>query len=179
MSFSLDHTIALLERTPPTLAALLRDLPDAWTRTNEGAETFSPYDVIGHLIHGEKTDWMARARIILEHGEARPFDRYDRFAQARDSASRPLGALLDEFATLRRENLASLRALKLGPADLERRGTHPILGTVTLGQLLATWAAHDLTHLHQIARAMAHQVRAEVGPWNVFLGVLRCQGHSD
>jgi hypothetical protein len=179
MSFSLDHTIALLERTPPTLAALLRDLPDAWTRANEGAATFSPYDVIGHLIHGEKTDWMARARIILEHGEARPFDRYDRFAQSRESAGRSLAALLEEFAKLRAENLAALRGLKLSPGDLERRGTHPVLGTVTLRQLLATWAAHDLTHLHQIARAMAHQYRGEVGPWDVFLGVLRCQGHSD
>ena len=179
MSFSLDDTIALLERTPATLAAQLEGLPDAWARTNEGAETFSPYDVVGHLIHGEKTDWMARARIILEHGEARPFDRYDRFAQARESAGRPLGALLDEFAKLRRENLAALRALKLSPADLDRRGMHPVLGTVTLRQLLATWAVHDLTHLHQIARAMAHQYRGEVGPWDVFLGVLRCQGHSD
>jgi hypothetical protein len=179
VSFSLDHANALLERTPPTLEALLRDLPDAWTRANEGAETFSPYDVIGHLIHGEKTDWMARARIILEHGEARPFDRYDRFAQHRESAGRPLAALLAEFARLRAENLAALRALNLAPADLERRGTHPILGTVTLRQLLATWVVHDLTHLHQVARAMAHQYRGEVGPWDVFLGVLRCQGHSD
>jgi len=177
VSFALDPAIALLERTPPTLTALLRDLPDAWTRANEGGETFSPYDVVGHLIHGEQTDWMVRARIILEHGEARPFDRYDRFAQRRES--RPLGVLLDEFARLRAENLASLGALKLRPADLERRGTHPILGTVTLGQLLATWTVHDLTHLHQISRAMAHQVRGDVGPWDVFLGVLRCQGHSD
>ena len=179
MTFRLDHTIALLERTPATLAALLRDLPDDWSRANEGAQTFSPYDVVGHLIHGERTDWMVRARIILEHGESRSFDRYDRFAQEKESAGRPLGALLDEFERLRRENLAALRRLNLGPTDLDRRGTHPILGTVTLRQLLATWAVHDLTHMHQISRAMAHQYRDQVGPWTVFLGVLRCQGHSD
>jgi len=154
--WTLDGTIALLERTPATLAPLLGGLPDEWTRAREGPETFSPYDVVGHLIHGEKTDWMVRARIILEHGEARSFDRYDRFAQSRDSAG-----------------------LNLGPAELERRGTHPVLGVVTLRQLLATWAAHDLTHLHQIARVMAFQVREEVGPWVRFLGVMRCQGHSD
>jgi hypothetical protein len=177
--WTLERTIALLERTPGALAALLDGLPDPWTRGNEGPETFSPYDVVGHLIHGEKTDWMARTRVILEHGEARPFDRYDRFAQLRDSAGRPLAALLAEFTRLRRDNLAALRAMKLGPAELERRGTHPVLGVVTLRQLLATWAAHDLTHLHQIARVMAYQVREEVGPWVRFLGVLRCQGHSD
>jgi DinB family protein len=178
MSFSLDHTTALLERTPPVLATLLDGLPDAWTLANEGPETFSPYDVVGHLIHGEKTDWIVRARIILDHGEARPFDRYDRFAQARESAGRTLSALLEEFAERRRENLATLRGWHLGPPDLARRGTHPILGPVTLGQLLATWAAHDLTHLHQISRVMAHQYREAVGPWTVFLGVLRCDGHS-
>jgi hypothetical protein len=179
LTFHLDHTIALLERTPGTLAALLRDLPDDWSRANEGAQTFSSYDVVGHLIHGERTDWMVRARIILEQGESRPFERYDRFAQEKESAGRPLGALLDEFERLRHENLESLRRLNLGPSDLDRRGTHPILGTVTLRQLLATWAVHDLTHMHQISRAMAHQYRDQVGPWTVFLGVLRCQGHSD
>jgi DinB family protein len=178
MSFTLDQTIALLERTPPTLASLLDGLPDTWTRTNEGPETFTPYDVVGHLIRGERTDWIPRARIIREQGEARPFDRYDRFAQSRDSAGRSLGALLEEFAGLRQENLATLRGWKLGDEDLARRGTHPILGTVTLRQLLATWAVHDLTHLHQVARVMAHQYRGEVGPWDRFLGVLRCEGHS-
>ncbi len=179
MTYALDDAIALLERTPSTLAALLRDLPDAWTRANEGDGTFSAYDVVGHLIHGELTDWMVRARIILEQGETRPFDRYDRFAQARESAGRSLDDLLDQFAKLRRENLAALRGLHLQKADLDRRGTHPILGTVTLRQLLATWTVHDLTHIHQIARTMANQYRGEVGPWHVFLGVLRCQGHSD
>jgi DinB family protein len=179
MTFDLERAVAVLERTPATLDALLRDLPDDWSRANEGPQTFSPYDVVGHLIHGERTDWMVRARIILEHGESRPFERYDRFAQEREALGRPLGALLDEFERLRRENLAALRRLNLGPTDLDRRGTHPILGTVTLRQLLATWAVHDLTHLHQISRAMAHQYRDQVGPWTVFLGVLRCQGHSD
>lgn len=179
MRFALGPTIALLERTPPTLAALLDGLPEPWTRSNEGQGTFSPYDVVGHLIHGEKTDWIVRARIILEQGETRPFDRYDRFAQARDSAGRSLNALLEEFATLRGRNLEMLRAWNLGRDDLEHRGMHPILGAVTLGQLLATWAVHDLTHLHQISRVMAHQYRGEVGPWDAFLGVLRCDGHSD
>ena len=179
MSFDLDRTIALLERTPATLAALLADLPDEWTRANEGPETFSPYDVVGHLIHGEKTDWIPRARIVLELGESRPFDRYDRFAQSRDSAGMSLGELLEEFAARRRENLEILRGWRLGPEQLARRGTHPVLGTVTLEQLLATWAVHDLTHLHQISRVMAHHYRQEVGPWVRFLGVLRCQGHSE
>ena len=179
MSFSLDHTIALLERTPPTLAAWLSGLPDAWVLANEGPETFSPFDVVGHLIHGEKTDWIPRARIILEQGEARPFDRYDRFAQSRESAGQSLGVLLQRFATLRSENLDTLRGWNLTVEDLARRGTHPQLGAVTLGQLLATWAVHDLTHLHQIARVMANRYRGEVGPWVPFLGVLRCEGHSD
>lgn len=179
MSFSLDHTIALLERTPSTLAAWLDGLPDDWVQSNEGPATFSPFDVVGHLIHGEKTDWIPRARIILEQGEARPFDRYDRFAPSRESADQSLGTLLRQFATLRIENLDTLRGWDLGVEDLERRGTHPQLGAVTLRQLLATWAVHDLTHLHQIARVMAHRYRDEVGPWVPFLGVLRCEGHSD
>jgi len=178
MVLPLDRTIALLERTPATLAAWLDGLPDEWTRSNEGPDTFSPYDVVGHLIHGEKTDWIVRARIVLEQGEARPFDRYDRFAQSREIAGRPLGTLLEEFAKLRADNLATLRGWKLGPAELERRGMHPALGSVTLGQLLSTWAAHDLTHLHQLSRVMAHQLRDDVGPWVRYLGVLHCDGHS-
>jgi len=169
----------LLGRTPGALRALLEGLPEGWTKANEGPETFSPYDVVGHLIHGEKTDWMVRARIIRESGESRPFDRYDRFAQQRDSAGRALAELLDELARLRAANLAALRAWNLGQEDLARRGMHPALGSVTLAQLLATWAVHDLTHLHQVARTMAHQYRADVGPWSAYLGVLRCQGHSD
>ncbi len=179
MNFALDDVVALLERTPKALEALLDGLPDGWCRGDEGPGTFSPFDVVGHLIHGEKTDWMIRARIILDDGEARPFDRYDRFAQRRESADRTLPALLGEFEALRCENLRTLRGWNLSSADLDRRGTHPVLGKVTLRELIATWAVHDLTHLHQIARAMAHQYREQVGPWSAFLGVLRCQGHGD
>ena len=175
----LSDTLALLSRTPDTLNSLLRDLPEAWTHQNEGGNTWSAFDVIGHLIHGERTDWMPRARRILDFGETRAFEPFDRFAQARESQGKPLAQLLDEFARLRFENLEGLRSLNLKPADLDRRGRHPSLGIVTLSQLLATWAAHDLTHLHQISRIMAHQYREAVGPWSVYLGVLQCAGHSE
>ena len=170
---------SLLTRTPAALDALLRDLPDSWTRRNEGGESWSAYDVVGHLIVGERTDWIPRARIILEHGQSRPFDKFDRLAQFRESEGKSLGDLLDEFAQLRAQSLDALRALNLTDADLTRRGAHPALGTVTLGNLLATWAAHDLTHLHQISRVMAHQVHDDVGPWTRYLGVMQCAGHSE
>jgi hypothetical protein len=181
--FRLNEAIALLTRTPATLHALLRGLPDIWVRRNEGhrnqgKDTWSAFDIVGHLIVGERTDWMPRARIILKHGEERPFDPFDRFAQAKESESKSLEQLLDEFARLRKENLAALQALNLQPEDLTGRGTHPELGVVTLSQLLATWAVHDLTHLHQISRVMAHQYRDAVGPWSAYLGVLHCNGHS-
>jgi hypothetical protein len=179
MEFDLDKTVAVLERTPAVLNSLLRDLPPEWTQGNEGEGTWSAYDVIGHLIHGEKTDWLARLRRILEFGEGKPFDRFDRFAQFRESEGKSLPELLDEFAELRSKNLAELRSLNLGTADFQRRGSHPLLGSVTMTEFLATWAAHDLTHLHQIARVMAHQYRAEVGPWTKFLGVMQCAGHSE
>ena len=178
MQQNLQHTMALLARTPSSLNALLRDLPEEWTMQNEGGNTFNAFDVIGHLIHGERTDWMPRAKRILEFGETRAFDPFDRRAQEAESDGKPLGQLLDEFARLRSDNLAELRSLKLGPEDLNRRGVHPALGTVTLSQLLATWAAHDLTHLHQISRIMAHQYREAVGPWSAYLGVMQCNGHS-
>jgi hypothetical protein len=178
MQQNLPDTISLLGRTPAALDALLRDLPEAWTARNEGESTWSAFDVLGHLIHGERTDWMPRARMILEFGETKAFVPFDRFAQERESRGKSLRQLLDEFARLRSENLAELRALNLGPDDLERRGRHPQLGSVTLAELLATWAVHDLTHLHQISRIMAHQYRTAVGPWSKFLGVLHCQGHS-
>jgi len=133
---------------------------------------------VGHLIHGERTDWMTRTRLILESGESRPFERFDRLAQETASRGKSLGELLDEFARLRAANLRDLRALNLGAEDLERRGTHPTFGAVTLSQLLATWAAHDLTHLHQLSRVLAHQYREAVGPWTAFLGVMQCAGHS-
>ena len=174
----LAETIALLARTPPTLDTLLRDLPDFWTRGTEGENTWSAYDVIGHLIHGERTDWIPRTKIILEHGESRAFEPFDRFAQFRASEGKSLAQLLDEFAQLRADNLAELRALNMQPADLARRGRHPALGTVTLSQLLSCWAAHDLSHLHQLTRVMAHQYREDVGPWTAYLGVMQCAGHS-
>jgi hypothetical protein len=178
MDHNLDHTVAFLSRTPAALNALLRDLPEPWTSTNEGEKTWSAFDIVGHLIHGERTDWMPRARCILESGEARAFDPFDRFAQKRDSQGKSLPQLLDEFARLRAENLRDLRALNLQPSDFGRRGRHPALGSVTLSELLATWAVHDLTHLHQITRVMAHQYRDIVGPWDAYLGVLRCSGHG-
>jgi hypothetical protein len=176
--FSLPEATALLARTPATLDALLRGLPDIWVHSNEGKDTWSPFDIVGHLIVGERTDWVPRMRIILENGEARPFDRFDRFAQSKASQGKSLEQLLDDFASLRRENLATLQTLNLQPEDLTRRGRHPALGVVTLSQLLATWTAHDLTHLHQLSRVMAHQYRDAVGPWTIYLGVMQCAGHS-
>lgn len=178
MEFDLQETTALLSRTPAALNSLLRDLPQNWTLRNEGIKTWSPFDIVGHLIHGERTDWMTRARIILRHGETRPFDPFDRLAQERESQGKSMGELLDEFARLRSENLDDLRAMQLQPEDFERHGRHPALGVVTLSQLLATWAIHDLTHLHQLSRVMAYQYREAVGPWSAYLGVLHCQGHG-
>jgi hypothetical protein len=175
---NLEETIALLSRTPQVLDALLRGLPEVWTLRNEGADSWTAFDVIGHLIHGERTDWMPRTRRVLESGESRPFEPFDRLAQKRESQGKSLEQLLDEFARLRAENLDALRALNLAPEDLQRRGRHPALGSVTLSELLATWAAHDLSHLHQISRVMAHQYRDAVGPWTAYLGVMQCDGHS-
>ena len=170
--FVMEEATAILARTPATLDALLRGLPDGWIGANEGGETWSPFDVIGHLIHGEHTDWLPRARIILEHGDARPFDKFDRFAQFRGSQRRPLSELLDEFAARRAENLRQLTALALTDADLDRPGLHPELGPVTMRQLLATWVAHDLDHLVQIARVLARQYSDEVGPWRAYLRII-------
>jgi len=174
----LQHTTAILSRTPAVLDALLRDLPDTWTLRNEGGATWSAVDIVGHLIHAERTDWMPRAQMILQHGETRTFEAFDRLGHARERPGAPLAELLDTFARLRSDNLQALRGLNLRPGDLERRGRHPAFGVVTLAQLLATWAAHDLTHLHQISRVMAHQYRDAVGPWSAYLGVLQCAGHS-
>jgi len=176
--FSLTEASAVLTRTPATLNALLRGLPNLWARCNEGKDTWSAFDIVGHLVFGERTDWMPRVRIILENGEARPFGPFDRFAQLKESQDKSLEQLLDDFARLRRQNLAALQALNLQQEDLTRRGRHPALGVVTLSQLLATWAVHDLTHVHQLSRVMAHQYRDAVGPWSVYLGVLKCAGHS-
>jgi hypothetical protein len=176
MEHHLQDTIALLTRTPAALNALLRDLPEEWTHRNEGEDTWSVVDIIGHLIHGEQTDWMPRGKMILQYGETQAFEPFNREGFSHESQS--LAQRLDDFARLRSENLDQLRALNLQPKDLERRGQHPALGAVTLSQLLATWAAHDLTHLHQISRVVAHQYREAVGPWSKFLGVLQCNGHS-
>jgi hypothetical protein len=178
MPHNLPHTLSLLARTPAALNALLRDLPETWTLRNEGENTWSAFDVVGHLIHGERTDWMPRVRTVLKFGEARPFEPFDRWGQFRESKGKLLGELLDEFAGLRSANLSELWALNLRPEDFERRGRHPALGVVTLSELLAAWVVHDFTHLHQISRVMAHQYREAVGPWSRFLGVLKCAGHS-
>ena len=172
------EAIAFLTRTPASLNALLRGLPDIWTHSDEGKDTWNAFDIVGHLNVAERTDWMPRVRTILEHGETRAFDPFDRFAQTKESEGKSLEQLLDEFVRLRSESLAALQALNLQSADLARRGKHPALGSVTLSELLATWAVHDLTHLHQLSRVMAYQYREAVGPWSAFLGVLKCSGHS-
>ena len=177
-SFDLSEAIAVLARMPATLDALLRGLPEGWIRAHEGGDTWSPFDVVGHLVHGERTDWITRAKIILEQGEARVFDRFDRFAQFEASKGRTLEALLDEFAALRQTSVRHLSAMRLTDADLDRRGRHPEFGPVTLRQLLSTWVAHDLDHLVQISRVMANQYADEVGPWRAYLRVIAAAGRS-
>lgn len=165
MQLKLSDATQMLQRTPATLNSMVAALPESWHKVNEGVGTFSCYDIVGHFIHGELTDWVPRLRIILEHGESRPFQPFDRFAQFREDQSRPISALLDQFAFLRAENVAALQLMKLTSDDFARRGTHPELGSVTLGQLLATWVVHDWSHLSQIARVTAKQYAREVGPW--------------
>jgi hypothetical protein len=176
--FNLTETIALLTRTPATLDALLRGLPNIWVRGSEGKDTWCAFDIVGHLVSAECSDWMPRVRTILEHGEQRAFAPFDRFAQMKESQATSIDQRLDDFARLRKANLVALQELNLKQEDLARRGTHPALGAVTLSQLLATWATHHLTHLHQLSRVMAHQYREAVGPWVAYLGVLQCTGHS-
>lgn len=173
MKFELDHAIQLLRSTPDTLWVMLAGLPEKWTSSNEGPDTWSAFDVVGHLIHGDKTDWIPRARIILEHGEAKVFEPFDRFAQFEDSKGKSLGELLDVFADLRAENLEILEGMQLTEADLGRTGQHPEFGSVTLRQLLATWVAHDVGHIAQISRVMAKQYKDEVGPWSAYLRVIK------
>ena len=172
MNFVLNTGVAVLERTPASLRALLADLPSEWTGATEGPETWSPYDIVGHLIHGERTDWIPRARIILAQGATRRFEPYDRFAQFRESAGKSLGDLLDEFAELRAQNLATLGSWRLTDAQMALEGEHPAFGAVTMRQLLATWVAHDLGHIAQTARVMAKQYRDAVGPWRAYLPVM-------
>jgi uncharacterized damage-inducible protein DinB len=172
MDFVLNEGLAILARTPQTLRALLQDLPDSWVQNDEGPETWSPYVVVGHLIHGERTDWIPRAEIILRQGEDRRFTQFDRFAQFRESEGKSLADLLDEFEELRAENIATLTSRALGEEQLSLEGIHPEFGEVTMRQLLATWVAHDLTHLGQIARVMSKQYREAVGPWRAYLPLL-------
>jgi len=172
MHFDLSEAIPVLRRTPRTLRALLSDLPEPWLHGREGPDTWSPFDVVGHLIDGEETDWIPRVRIILGGGSNPVFEPFDRFRHLRLNGGKPLADLLDRFALLRAENVAILEGLKLSTRDLERPGVHPELGPVTLGQLLATWVAHDLGHVAQVARVMAKQYGDEVGPWRAYLPVL-------
>jgi hypothetical protein len=171
VSSFIRETTALLERTPAVLRALLIGLPESWTRTPDVTDGWRPRDVVGHLITGEQTDWIARTRRILEHGTSRPFDRFDRFAMLERDAAVPLDDLVERFATLRAENLATLGQLVAG-ADLDRRGRHPSLGEVTIRELLATWAVHDLDHIGQIYAGLAGAYDANVGPWRAYLGIL-------
>jgi hypothetical protein len=170
--FDLAAGLAILERTPAAVRAMLAGLPPAWTDATEGSDTWSPFVIVGHLIHGERTDWISRARIILAQGASRRFTPYDRFAQFRDSQGKSLGQLLDEFGAIRAENLATLAGWKLTDERLDLTGEHPAFGSVTLRQLLSTWVAHDLGHVAQMARVMAKQYRTAVGPWRAYLPIL-------
>jgi hypothetical protein len=174
-SFDLNDTLDLLARTPDVLDTLLRGTSPAWHAENGGSYTWSPFDVVGHLIHAEETDWLPRARILLEYGESRPFETFDRFAQFGRFEGWTLEKLLDRFAELRRQNLEEVRSWKLTEDQLDLPGRHPELGKVNLRQLLATWAVHDLNHLAQISRVMAKRYSEEVGPWRAYLGVLNRQ----
>ena len=176
MEFDLEAGVAVLSRTPSTFRALLGGLPRVWTDANEGPGTWSPYDILGHLLHGERTDWIPRARLILAQGAERTFTPFDRFAQARESVGKSLDMLLDEFAQARAVNLATLASWSLGERELVLEGQHPALGRVTLRQLLATWVAHDLSHISQVGRVMARQHRDAVGPWREYLTVMDRQG---
>ncbi len=172
MDFELQHAIDLLRRTPSTLNAMLRDLPEAWLVQNEGVETWSPYDIVGHLIHGEDTDWIPRAKVILEYGEARAFEPFDRVAMFEKSKGKSIAELLDTFAERRKQSLHELNEMHLTPELLEKRGKHPELGMVSMKQLLATWVVHDLGHVRQIVRVMSKQYYDAVGPWKEYLSIL-------
>lgn len=172
MKYQLEQAIPILDRTPDVLRTLLLGLPDEWIFQNEGGDSWSPYDVVGHLIHGEKTDWMQRIAIILRQGDEKTFTPFDRFAQFEESKGKTLYDLLDEFKRLREINMIGLRALNLTEKQLEQRGIHPELGDVTLSQLLSAWVVHDLGHINQISRVMAKQYKDQVGPWTEYLTVL-------
>jgi hypothetical protein len=173
MYFDLSKSIEILERTPKMLKILLLGISPDWTFSNEGGDTWSVYDVVGHLIHGEKTDWIVRAEIILSDNSTKTFTPFDRFAQFEDSKGKNMIQLVEEFEDLRNKNLELLRSKKLSLQDLQKRGLHPALGEVTLSQLLATWVVHDLNHLSQISRVMAKQYKNEVGVWIEYLRILK------
>src|SRR4030095_6822931 len=172
MEFQLAHAVEILSRTPETLNHMLRDLPDPWVRGNEGPDTWSAFDILGHLVHGEETDGTRRSRIIREHGESRTFVPFDRFAQFEKSKGKSLIELLDQFESLRKQNLAALEGMSIKPDQLTLRGMHPELGSVTLSQLLATCVAHDLSHVAQATRVLCKQYSEAVGPWKQYLPIL-------
>ena len=172
MKFDLNHSISLLVKTPGILSRLLTGLPEEWVTANEGEDTWSPYDVVGHLVHGERTDWIPRIMIILNDSDQKTFTPFDRFAQFEESKGKSLEELLEEFAYLRDQNLHRLRDFQLDESDLAREGIHPSLGKVTLQQVIATWVAHDLGHIVQISRVMAKQYKDEIGPWTEYLSVM-------
>jgi DinB superfamily len=178
MDFDLQHSTSLLAHTPATLSDLLRNLPEAWLNAREGEDTWTPIDVVAHLLYTEHSNWMPRARVVRAFGESRPFPPFKRFGHLDERAKKSLDQLLDEFADARAASLAELRTWNLTPADLAKTGRHPALGTLTLAQLLAAWTVHDLTHLHQLTRVLAVQYDEAVGPFRKFLGVLHCAGHS-
>ncbi len=173
MDFRLDEAMDILQRSPAAYRVLLQNAGEAWVHNNYGANTFSPFDVIGHLIHGERTDWTPRAEMILQHGEAKTFEPFDRYAMYEDNTGSTVDSLIDTFEVLRKANLETLHAMNLTPEELELRGTHPDLGPVTLEQLLAMWVVHDLNHVHQIAKCVAWQYKDTIGPWLPFSGVLK------
>src|ERR1700756_150681 len=172
MKFNLAEAIVILERTPFVIENMLKDIPDEFVINNEGPDTWSPYDIVGHFIHGEKTDWIVRMNIILSDSGDKKFTPFDRFAQFNNSKGKTLTQLIDEFKDLRKQSIATLRSKNITEADMEKTGIHPEFGTVTLSQLLSTWVVHDLGHIAQIARVMAKQYKAETGPWLAYLPVL-------
>ena len=177
-AFNLEYIAAILARTPASLDALLRGLPEFWTHRNEGGDTWTAFDIVGHLIFADRTDWMPRLRRILNEGENVPFDAFDRMGQVRESQGKTLDRLLTDFGEVRGKCLEELQGLNLQPQDLECRGRHPALGAVSASELLATWAVHDLNHLHQLSRVMARQYQGAVGPFKAYLGVLHCDAHG-
>jgi len=172
MKYSIDKALEIIERTPVILNVYLKNLSDEWILCNEGGETWSAFDVVGHLIHGEKTDWVPRLKLVLNDSENKTFEPYDRFAQFEESKGKTMKQLLNEFSELRLQNVAFLKSLNITESDFDKKAIHPSLGEVTLNNLLATWVAHDLGHINQISRVMAKQYKREVGPWVEYLSVL-------